>query len=216
MPGRYRPKALSELDGREIPRVRLAGDEVAGRLLQLARVAPPAGEDDDAVVEGAEDLRPDEVRVVADRGHGALAHPGQDVGQAFRVGLDLPHAHDHALIFAPRPARSTVAREGTDAACARSKCRPSRRARRSRRWRKVEPMRSRIFAGALMAAVVLGGCAREPADGGPPASEALPITMENTASAAAFTGKVGGGIAFDYEPTASPEAARDAADLIVL
>ncbi|GIG65265.1 hypothetical protein Pen01_15600 [Phytomonospora endophytica] len=67
-----------------------------------------------------------------------------------------------------------------------------------------------------MAAVVLGGCAREPAEVAPPAAEALPITVESSASAAAFTGKVGGGIAFDYEPTASPAAAREAADLIVL
>lgn len=66
-----------------------------------------------------------------------------------------------------------------------------------------------------MAAVVLSGCAREPAQvatpGGP---EVIPISVEAD-SAAAFVSRIGGGIAFDYQPTASPTAARGTCDLIV-
>jgi len=66
-----------------------------------------------------------------------------------------------------------------------------------------------------MAAVVLSGCAREPAQvaapGGP---EVIPIAVQAD-SAAAFVGRIGGGIAFDYQPTASPAMALDTCDLIV-
>ncbi|MEV0649829.1 hypothetical protein AB0I28_31695 [Phytomonospora sp. NPDC050363] len=73
----------------------------------------------------------------------------------------------------------------------------------------------RVFAGALVAAVVLSGCARQPI-GDSAAAEPTPLPLAIEAeSAAAFTAKVGRGIAFDYEPTASPSAARESGDLIV-
>src|SRR5262249_13798893 len=86
----------SSVDGAEVPGVGGAGDEVFGWFGEGRRITAPLRDHHDPMIGRGEYLTGYMERIGLDVRHGTLAHPGQQVGEALRVGPDLPHPYDHS------------------------------------------------------------------------------------------------------------------------